>query len=205
MKKINLLGCSGHSYVVSDTIKANNEVINGYFGSKKDKNPFGIPYLGNEKMMREFSQTEDLYYFPCVGDNQIREKMIHFLEENELEQTIIIHPTASISAQSIIEKSVFIGSNVIINILSHIGKGVIVNSGAIIEHECIVGNYTHIAPGTVLTGNVTVGESSLIGANSVIIPNKKIGNNVVIGAGSVVICDIPDNETWAGNPARKIK
>ncbi len=205
MKKINLLGYSGHSYVVTDTIKANNDIINGYFGLEKDKNPFGIPYLGNEKMISEFSNTEDLYYFPSVGDNQIRKSMIHFIEENKLEQTTIIHPTASISAQCIIEKSVFIGSNAIINILSHIGKGVIVNTGAIVEHECIIGNYCHIAPSTVLTGNVSVGENSFIGANSVVIPNIKIGSNVIVGAGSVVVSDIPDNETWVGNPARKIK
>jgi acetyltransferase-like isoleucine patch superfamily enzyme len=52
---------------------------------------------------------------------------------------------------------------------------------------------------------VCVGESSLIGANAVIKPGVIIGSNVTIGAGSVVLRDIPDGETWAGNPARKIK
>ena len=34
---------------------------------------------------------------------------------------------------------------------------------------------------------------------------ERIGNNCIIGAGSVVTKDIPDNEIWAGNPAKLIK
>jgi serine acetyltransferase len=37
------------------------------------------------------------------------------------------------------------------------------------------------------------------------IKNKvKIGNNVTVGMGAVVLKDIPDGETWIGNPARKL-
>lgn len=63
----------------------------------------------------------------------------------------------------------------------------------------------HIAPGVVLAGNVTVGENSFIGANSVLKQDVKIGSGVTVGAGSVVIKDIPDNEIWVGNPAKKLK
>lgn len=33
----------------------------------------------------------------------------------------------------------------------------------------------------------------------------RIGENAIVGAGSVVTKDIPDNEIWAGNPARFIR
>jgi len=32
-----------------------------------------------------------------------------------------------------------------------------------------------------------------------------IGNNSIVGACSLVTKDIPDNEIWAGNPARLIR
>lgn len=42
-----------------------------------------------------------------------------------------------------------------------------------------------------------------IGAGSVILPGLRIGKRAKIGAGSVVTKDVPDGETWFGNPATK--
>ena len=52
---------------------------------------------------------------------------------------------------------------------------------------------------------VTIGNGAFIGADSLILKGVTIGEKAVIGAGSVVTKDVPAGETWAGNPARKIK
>ena len=56
---------------------------------------------------------------------------------------------------------------------------------------------------------ITIKKNAYIGMHSTIIsPNEGgivIGENVVVGAGSLVNKSIPDGETWAGNPAKKIK
>ena len=52
---------------------------------------------------------------------------------------------------------------------------------------------------------VVIGDNVFIGMKTIILKGVHVGNNVVIGAGSVVTKDIPDNEIWAGNPARFIK
>ena len=205
MKKINLLGYSGHSYVIADTILSNQCLINGYYDLEETKtNPYQIKYLGNELLTENFHAKDEIYYFPSVGSNSLRKKIVDFLESKNLPQTTICHSTAKISPNAKLELSCFIGINSVINTFSVIKKGSIINTAAIIEHECIIGEFCHIAPGAILTGNIIIGNNTFIGANSIIIQGKKIGNNVIIGAGSVVISDIPDNETWAGNPARKI-
>lgn len=56
-----------------------------------------------------------------------------------------------------------------------------------------------------IDGHIEVGDNVFIGTNTIITRPVKIGKNVIIGAGSVVTKDIPDNEIWAGNPARLIK
>jgi len=57
-----------------------------------------------------------------------------------------------------------------------------------------------------IQGEIEIGNNVFIGRRSVILSScNRIGNNVVIGACSVVTKDIPDNEIWAGNPARKIR
>lgn len=55
-------------------------------------------------------------------------------------------------------------------------------------------------------GTVILGENCKIGSNSVIMPNTTIGENSWIGALSFVQANthIPQNEIWAGVPAKKI-
>ncbi|MFW0716674.1 acyltransferase [Pedobacter sp. N23S346] len=52
---------------------------------------------------------------------------------------------------------------------------------------------------------VLIGNDVFIGAHTTILKGVKIGSRSIIGAGSVVTKDIPQDEIWAGNPARLIK
>lgn len=52
---------------------------------------------------------------------------------------------------------------------------------------------------------ILIKEGAFIGAHSIILKGVTVGRHSVIGAGSVVTKDIPDNEVWAGNPARFIR
>ncbi|MCP4398008.1 MAG: serine acetyltransferase, partial [bacterium] len=59
--------------------------------------------------------------------------------------------------------------------------------------------------GAHLCGGVSVGKRVFIGAGATIIPNINIGRDAVIGAGATVICDIPDEVTVVGTPARIVR
>ena len=52
---------------------------------------------------------------------------------------------------------------------------------------------------------VHIKEYAFIGAHTIICKPVTIGRGAIVGAGSVVTKDIPDNEIWAGNPARLIR
>lgn len=52
---------------------------------------------------------------------------------------------------------------------------------------------------------VIIGDDVLIGTNATILKGVTVGDRAIIGAGSVVSRDVPDDEVWAGNPARFIK
>lgn len=51
---------------------------------------------------------------------------------------------------------------------------------------------------------IKIGDDVFIGANSIILKGVEIGDRVIVGAGSVVTKNIPNDEVWAGNPAKKI-
>lgn len=203
-RKTAIFGYSGHAYVVIDALLENEMSISGYFEQKQQKNnPYKLKYLGveNENTLKSL----DTIVFPGVGSNSVRRKIITLFDKNDCEQIILQHPRSIISKTAKIEKSTFISAGAIVNSFAKIGKGCIINTGAIIEHECEIGNFSHIAPGSVLAGNVKIGVESFIGANSVIKQGITIGDNVTIGAGSVILKNVPNNEIWVGNPAKRLK
>ena len=54
-------------------------------------------------------------------------------------------------------------------------------------------------------GKVTIRDNVFIGAHSTILKGVTIGENSIVGACSVISKSIPENEVWAGNPARFIR
>ncbi len=201
---IAIIGYSGHSFVVLDAAKQMNLEVKYYCERNQATfNPLDINYLGDEGS-DSFDWNSVDQFILGIGDNKIRQKVANLILSKKKILLNVVHPSSIISNFATFGAGNFIAANVTINVLAKIGNNCILNTGCIIEHECIIESGAHIAPGTVLAGNVSVGENSFIGANSVVKQGIKIGKEVTVGAGSVVIKDIPDNEIWAGNPAKKL-
>lgn len=205
-ERIFLFGYSGHALVVNDCIDHHNYEPTGYFDrNEKTNNPLNLTYCGDETRIDISEIIGSSYAFPAIGNNKIREKLVYLFETKKIKQIVLKHSSAIVSKYTNVGNSTMIGPGAIVNALAEIGKGVILNSGVIVEHECLIENYVHIAPGAVLAGNVHVGEHAFIGSNSFLKEGVTLGKNCIIGAGSVVLTNIPENETWVGNPAKKIQ
>ncbi len=102
-----------------------------------------------------------------------------------------------------------------------IGYGTFICSGVTIEDDCWISPrvcFTNDSNPSVKkaaqhheTGKPFMPEKTLvkrgavIGSNATILPGLTIGENAVVGAGAVVTKDVPPNEVWVGNPARKLR
>jgi len=205
MQKVALIGYSGHAYVVADTLQQCGYELVGYFEKQTTKkNPFNISWLGFEQDPDFVDKTHGIYVFPAIGDNAIRAGIMNNLIKYNIAIAIVVSPNANVSKYASIDKGTIVCQGACINAFAVIEQGVIINTGAIIEHECIIKEFAHISPGAVLAGNITINKKSFIGANAVVKQGISIGKNVIIGAGSVVLKNIPDNEKWVGNPAKRV-
>ncbi len=55
------------------------------------------------------------------------------------------------------------------------------------------------------TAPIIIKKNAFIGAHATILKGVTVGENAVVGACSVISKDVPSNEIWAGNPAKRIK
>ncbi len=210
MKKIVLIGGGGHSKVIVDIIKSNNEfeIVGITEKNSTFNNVSDIPIVGDDSILEELFNKGVEYAFLCIGiskDIKLRNKLFEEIKSIGFKIPTLIHRQAIVSPYAKIGQGTCVMAGAIINSHAQIGENSVINTGSIIEHDCIVGNNTFISTGAILAGNVTIKNNSFIGMGSKIIEGKIIGSNVTIGAGAVVIDDIPDNCTAVGVPAKVIK
>ena len=96
-----------------------------------------------------------------------------------------------------------------------IGKRLLIDhgSGVVIGETAMIGDDCTLFQGVTLGGkgneqgkrHPTLYNGVFVGAGAKILGNIEIGNNVKIGANAVVLCDIPDEATAVGVPARVVK
>jgi UDP-2-acetamido-3-amino-2,3-dideoxy-glucuronate N-acetyltransferase len=111
----------------------------------------------------------------------------------------------NICAHSFVEGGAVIGDRVTVK------NGVFLWDGLVVEDDVFLG------PNAAFTNDLhprskdhksypvtTIRRGASIGAGAVILPGLTVGEGAMIGAGAVVTKSVPDGETWAGNPARRL-
>lgn len=108
-----------------------------------------------------------------------------------------------------IEGRCWIGRNVSIDNVAPelitIKKNAAISQGTVIITHYFTPDSSRLHQRKFKKGKVVIGEGAFIGCSTIICKPVTIGKGAVVGAGSVVTKDIPDNEVWAGNPAKFIK
>lgn len=109
----------------------------------------------------------------------------------------------------LIEDNVDIGSNTCID--RGTLSDTIVRAGAKIDnlvhvgHNALIGRNAMVIAHATLGGSAIIGEGAWIAPGSTIRDGIAIGDRTLVGIGSVVIKTLPDNQVWAGNPARQLE
>lgn len=206
--KLAVVGAGGHSKVIQDLIKLNeNNQIIALLDDKYTNLTFKDDrYLGPiDSAIELLNIHTDIKFIIAIGNNEVRKNIVNTLTFNEDCYATLIHPTAWISPSVTIGVGTVVMPHAVINTDSCIGNHTIINTGAIIEHDNRISNFVHVSPKATLTGGVEVGEGVHIGAGTSVIPNIKIGEWATIGAGATVIKSIPSSCTAVGVPAKVIK
>ena len=200
MKKLTILGASGHGRVVADIARLNGYDTIEFLDDDETRSACGrYPVVG--KCDRGTNVQGDL--FIAIGNAAVRKKYTEKYRDHPL--PVLVHPDAVIAEDAEIGAGTVIMAGAVVNPGASVGKGCIVNTCSSVDHDCRVGDYVHIAVGAHLCGTVSVGEGTWIGAGSIVSNNVSVCGGCMIGAGAVVVRDITEAGTYLGVPAKKKK
>ncbi|MDD3567452.1 MAG: DapH/DapD/GlmU-related protein [Bacteroidales bacterium] len=163
-----------------------------------------------------------------IGNNSVLDANVVLYENTTIGNNVRIHSGAIIGTDGlgcerepdgtlvkfphlggvIIEDNVDIGSSCQIakGALSNtiIGKGSKLNVGCFIAHNTTIGKNAWISPKVNIAGSCRILNNVTIFSGVVIREQTTIGSHSVIGMGTVVLKNVPEGETWVGNPAKKL-
>ncbi len=211
MTNIIIYGASGHAKMIVDIIhKKNNYNIVGFIDSFKEpgEKVYGYYVLGNlDKLNTIVKEFEINGVVIGVGDNNNRKLAYKKIKKITPSLTFVsvIHPSAIIANDIVIQLGTVIMAGAIINADSKVGKLCIINSKASLGHDSNLGDFSSLASGVTIGGNVTIGKCSAICIGTTIVNNKTVGNYSVIGASSLVLKNIGDLKIAYGSPIHTIK
>ncbi|MEL7548339.1 acetyltransferase [Pseudomonas protegens] len=205
MKRLAILGASGHGKVVADTAECCGWQVIEFFDDAwpvlQHNGPW--PVIGDTTALHESLDVFDGVVV-AIGNNAIRYGKLLELEAAGACICSLVHPAATVSRYAMLERGTLVFAQAVINADVRIGLGSILNTGCSVDHDCVLGAAVHISPGARLAGGVIVGDLSWVGIGASVRQLVRVGSQVVVGAGAAVTTDVADALTVVGVPARAL-
>ncbi len=203
MKRLAILGASGHGKVLADiALSAGWDCVTFFDDSWPILNRLeSWPVVGDtQKLLANHFDYDGAIV--GIGNNSIRLAKQLELSLAGVRIVSLIHPSAVVSVYAELGVGSVVMASATVGPFVSAGVAVIINTGCVIDHDCKLDDAVHISPGASLAGDVRLGKSSWVGIGASVIQQITIGENVVVGAGSTVISNIADNLKVVGSPAK---
>jgi UDP-perosamine 4-acetyltransferase len=195
-----VVGAGGHAKVVIDAADAAGFEIAGVIGAAGDP-----PEILGRPVVTAFEGIPADGFIVAIGDNAVRSRMFAAYLSEGFAPITVVHPSAIVGTDVVIEGGTFLAAGVIVNAGTRIGADTVLNTGCTVDHDCIIGEHTHIGPQVALCGAVTLGEGVLFGVGACASPGASVGPWSVVGAGAAVVGGLPAHTVCVGVPARPVR
>ncbi len=205
MKRLALLGASGHGKVVADAALASGweavEFFDDAWPQRQKNGPW--PIAGDSaRLLVRLQEFQGVIV--SIGDCAVRWDKHRALQAAGAPLVTVVHPTAVVSRHAVLGIGTVVMACAVVNVDAVVGQAGIINTGATVDHDCRLGDAVHICPGAHLSGNVRVGHGSWVGVGAAVKHGMTLGERVMVGAGAVVVQAVAENLTVVGNPAASL-
>ncbi|WP_156756188.1 NeuD/PglB/VioB family sugar acetyltransferase [Actinokineospora pegani] len=164
----------------------------------------GLPVLGPSELVHE---RADALVLVCVASSarpRGRADLVRRLGLPADRYATLVHPMASVAPGVELGEGAILLAGAVITAPQRVGAHVVAMPHALFTHDDAVGDFVTCAGRATLAGSVEVGEAAYLGAGCLVREGVRVGAGAVLGMGAVVLSDVPDGQTWAGVPARRL-
>ncbi|WP_414156944.1 NeuD/PglB/VioB family sugar acetyltransferase [Pseudomonas sp. BNK-15] len=205
MRRLAILGASGHGKVVADTAElcgwSDISFFDDCWPTRLSNGSWKISGSGDD-LLKRLGEFDGVVV--AIGNNNIREVKISELQRHGAVLVTLIHPFACVSRYADVGVATVIFAGAVLHAGAAVGVGCILNTGCSVDHDCLLGHSVHISPGARLAGNVRVGARSWVGIGASVRQMITLGDDVVVGVGAAVVADVRAGITVIGVPARPL-
>jgi acetyltransferase EpsM len=208
MRRVLLLGGSGHARVVADAIASLGEAsILGFVADREERASAAYPVLGADDELPALHKAHGPFdLMLAIGSGELRRRIVDKIAAMRLpiDYMTVVHPRANLAGAVRLGAGTFVAIGATLGVNAACGRHVLINTNASVDHDCVLGDYVSIAPNAALGGSVVVGEAAMVGIGATVIQGIRIGAGAMVAAGAVVIRDVPDGALVMGVPAREV-
>nr|WP_211160622.1 NeuD/PglB/VioB family sugar acetyltransferase [Microbacterium sp. MF43] len=150
--------------------------------------------------------SEDLLV--CVGSGSARSRVagrLHALGVREERYATYVAESARIGASSRVGRGSVVLDGVVVTADVSIGRHCVIMPNCTLTHDDVVEDFATLAAGVSLAGRVRIREMAYIGTNASVRQSTTVGRSATVGMGAVVLTHVPDEQIWAGVPARQLE
>ncbi|MDQ2796515.1 MAG: NeuD/PglB/VioB family sugar acetyltransferase [Actinomycetota bacterium] len=143
----------------------------------------------------------------CVGKGAGRARIAARLASAGIAEdryATVVHPSVHLPDGVTVGAGSVLLAGVVLTADVRIGRHVVCMPNVVLTHDCCLDDYATVCAGVVLGGGVTVGRAAYLGMAASVRERLSVGAGSMVGMGSVVLADVPEGQTWAGVPARRL-
>ena len=165
----------------------------------------GFRILGPTAMAAEMPHAKVVV---CVGNPanyRARKRIVERLGLPDDRYATVVHPTVQVGAGCVVGPGSVLLAGTVLTADVVVGSHAAIMPQVVLTHDDVIGDHVTIASGVRLGGGAVLSEGAYVGAGALVREGVTVGAWSQIGMGSVVLRDVPPEEIWVGNPARKLR
>lgn len=213
-KKVVIIGGEGNGGVVASCIEDNRKRFDDMeweivgFVNDFEKSVCGYPVIGGLADIPRLIAETDYYFSWAIHLISRNIKTVEMFKEANIPENrlaTIIHKSAFVADNAILEPGCFVMSGCYVGPNAHIGKCTLIMANCSIGHNVKMGPLCHCSVSSIVTSYATMGICADMAIGSACLSFVEVGDYAMVGARALATKNVPMKEIHIGTPAKFMK